>query len=58
MPYKGSALASAALVGGEIVMGFSNAIATLPRVRAGRLKILGLRRPYPLPARGIGLALD
>ena len=52
VPYKGSALASMALVAGEIVMGFSNAIATLPHVRAGRLKVLGvttLKRSPLLP---------
>lgn len=42
VPYKGSALATTALVSGETVMGFSNAIATLPQVRAGRLKVLGV----------------
>jgi tripartite-type tricarboxylate transporter receptor subunit TctC len=52
VPYKGSAQASTALVAGEIVMGFSNAIATLPHVRAGRLKVLGvttLKRSPLLP---------
>ncbi|MBI3916332.1 MAG: tripartite tricarboxylate transporter substrate binding protein [Betaproteobacteria bacterium] len=42
VPYKGSALASNALVSGEIVMGFSNALATMPHVKAGRLKVLGV----------------
>lgn len=42
VPYKGSAPAMTALVGGEIVMGFSNAIATIPHVRSGRLKMLGV----------------
>src|SRR5690606_1111917 len=42
VPYKGSALATNALVSGETVIGFSNAIATLPQVRAGRLKVLGV----------------
>jgi tripartite-type tricarboxylate transporter receptor subunit TctC len=42
VPYKGSALATTALISGETVMGFSNAIATLPQVRAGRLKVLGV----------------
>ncbi len=42
VPYKGSALASTALVSGEIVMGFSNVLATMPHVKAGRLKVLGV----------------
>ena len=42
VPYKGSALASTALVSGEIVMGFSNVIATMPHVKSGRLKVLGV----------------
>ncbi|MGZ9014544.1 MAG: Bug family tripartite tricarboxylate transporter substrate binding protein [Burkholderiales bacterium] len=49
VPYKGSAPASTALVGGEVVMGFSNAIATLPHVRAGRLKVLGVTTPKRSP---------
>ncbi len=49
VPYKGSALASAALVSGEIVIGFSNAAATMPHVRAGRLKILGVTTPQRSP---------
>lgn len=42
VPYKGSAPAMIALIGGETVMGFSNAVATIPHVRAGRLKMLGV----------------
>lgn len=45
VPYKGSAPASVALVGGEIVMGFSNVIATLPHLKSGRLKVLGVTSP-------------
>jgi tripartite-type tricarboxylate transporter receptor subunit TctC len=42
VPYKGSAPAMTALVSGEVVMGFSNIIATMPHVKAGRLKMLGV----------------
>jgi len=52
VPYKGSAQAMTALVGGEIIIGFSNAIATIPHVKAGRLKALGvttLKRSALLP---------
>ena len=52
VPYKGSAPAMAALVAGEIIIGFSNAVTTIPHVRAGRLKALGvttLKRSALLP---------
>jgi tripartite-type tricarboxylate transporter receptor subunit TctC len=42
VPYKGSALATNALLSGETAVGFSNAIATLPQVRAGRLRLLAV----------------
>jgi tripartite-type tricarboxylate transporter receptor subunit TctC len=42
VPYKGSALATNALVSGETTLGFSNAIATLPQVRSGRLRLLAV----------------
>ena len=42
VPYKGSALAMTALVSGEVALGFSNVIATMPHVKGGRLKVLGV----------------
>ena len=42
VPYRGSALAAGALVGGEVVMTFSSGIAALPHVKAGKLKMLGV----------------
>jgi tripartite-type tricarboxylate transporter receptor subunit TctC len=45
VPYKGSALAVTGLVSGEVVMGFNNAISTMPHVRAGKLKLLGVTTP-------------
>jgi tripartite-type tricarboxylate transporter receptor subunit TctC len=42
VPYKGSALATTALLSGETSVGFSNAIATLPHVRSGRLRLLAV----------------
>ena len=42
VPYKGSALATQALLSGETSLAFSNAIATLPHVRSGRLRLLGV----------------
>ena len=52
VPYKGSALATNALLSGETSVGFSNAIATLPHVRSGRLRLLAVtpaRRSRLLP---------
>ncbi len=52
VPYKGSAPAMTALVGGEIIIGFSNVVATVPHLKAGRLKALGvttLKRSALLP---------
>lgn len=49
VPYKGSGPASTALIAGEVVMGFSNAIATLPHVRTKRLKMLGVTTPERSP---------
>jgi len=42
VPYKGSAPAMTAVISGEIVMGFSNVVATIPHVRAQRLRMLGV----------------
>src|SRR5436190_13314035 len=49
VPYKGSAPAMVGLISGEIAMGFSNVIATLPHVKAGRLKALGVTTPKRSP---------
>ncbi len=49
VPYKGSAPATVALVSGEVVIGFSNPSATMPHVRAGRLKVLGVTTPQRSP---------
>ena len=42
VPYKGSSPAMVALIGGEIIMGFSNTVTTIPHVKAGKLKALGV----------------
>ena len=49
VPYKGSALAAGALVSGEVMLGFSNTAATMPHVRAGKLKVLGVTTPKRSP---------
>jgi tripartite-type tricarboxylate transporter receptor subunit TctC len=42
VPYKGSALVTTALLSGEVMMGVSNPVSSLPHVKAGRLRILGI----------------
>lgn len=42
VPYKGSALVTNALLSGEVMVGFSNPVSSLPHVKAGRLRILGV----------------
>jgi tripartite-type tricarboxylate transporter receptor subunit TctC len=42
VPYKGSALVTTALLAGEVMTAFTNPISSLPHVKAGRLKNLGL----------------
>lgn len=49
VPYKGSALATTALLSGEVMIGFSNAAATLPHVKTGKLKVLGVTTPKRSP---------
>ena len=42
VPYKGSALATTALLSGEVAMSFANPTSTLPHVEAGRLRMLAV----------------
>jgi tripartite-type tricarboxylate transporter receptor subunit TctC len=42
VPYKGSSLVTTALLSGEVMMGVSNPISSLPHVKAGRLRLLGV----------------
>lgn len=42
VPYKGSALVTTALLSGEIVCAFTNPISSLPHVKAGRIRNLGV----------------
>jgi tripartite-type tricarboxylate transporter receptor subunit TctC len=42
IPYKGAAPALTALVGGEVQLNFSSMAATIPHVKAGRLRALGV----------------
>ena len=42
VPYKGSALASAAVLSGETAVAFTNPTSSLPHVRAGRLRMIAV----------------
>ena len=49
VPYKGSAPAVAALLGGEVAMTFSTTPPALPHVKAGRLRALAVTSPQRAP---------
>jgi tripartite-type tricarboxylate transporter receptor subunit TctC len=49
VPYKGSAPAVAALLGGEVAVTFSSTPPALPHVQAGRLRALGVTTPKRSP---------
>ena len=49
VPYKGSAPAVAALLGGEVAVTFSSTPPALPHVQAGRLRALGVTTPQRAP---------
>jgi tripartite-type tricarboxylate transporter receptor subunit TctC len=42
VPYKGSSLVTTALLSGEVTSAFTNPISSLPHVKAGRIRSLGL----------------
>jgi tripartite-type tricarboxylate transporter receptor subunit TctC len=50
VPYKGSAPAVAAVLGGEIAVTFGTTPAAIPHVQAGRLRALGVTTPKRSPA--------
>ena len=49
VPYKGSAPAVAALLGGEVAVTFSSTPPALPHVQAGKLRALGVTTPQRSP---------
>ncbi|MBI4195369.1 MAG: tripartite tricarboxylate transporter substrate binding protein [Betaproteobacteria bacterium] len=49
VPYKGSALVTTALLSGEVMSAVSNPISSLPHVKAGRLRLLGVAHPTRWP---------
>jgi tripartite-type tricarboxylate transporter receptor subunit TctC len=42
VPYKGSSLVTTALLSGEVMMAVTNPISSLPHVKAGRLRLMGV----------------
>jgi tripartite-type tricarboxylate transporter receptor subunit TctC len=42
VPYKGSAIVTVALLSGEVICAFTNPISSLPHVKAGRIRNLGM----------------
>jgi tripartite-type tricarboxylate transporter receptor subunit TctC len=50
VPYKGSSLVTTALLSGEVMTAFTNPISSLPHVKAGRIRNLGVTsaRRWPL----------
>lgn len=49
VPYKGTALASNALLAGQLHMSFDSISAALPLIRSGRVRALGISSPKPSP---------
>lgn len=50
VPYKGSGAALPALIGGQVKLGFGPLLPTIPHVKAGRLKALGVSGAQRSPA--------
>ena len=50
IPYKGAAQATAETAAGHVQMTFSQPAVMLPHGRAGRIKVLGVTGPKPLPS--------
>lgn len=50
VPYKGSAIVTTALLSGEVTSAFTNPISSMPHVKAGRIRNLGLssKERWPL----------
>lgn len=49
VPYKGSAPAAADLISGQVQVAFNSMIPTLPHVKSGRLRALGISGPVRSP---------
>ena len=49
IPYKGSAPGVSALLGGEVMLGFTDTLITLPLVKAGKLRALAVTGPVRSP---------
>ena len=42
VPYKGSAIATAAVLGGEVAVAFNNPTSSMPHIKSGRLKMIAV----------------
>jgi len=49
IPYKGTAPAMTDLLAGQVDLMFASTLNVLPHVRSGKLKVLGVTSPAPLP---------
>jgi len=50
VPYKGGAPATTALLSGQVQLIFNNVVSSLPHVRSGRLRALGVTTTTPSPS--------
>jgi tripartite-type tricarboxylate transporter receptor subunit TctC len=49
VPYRGSSLVTTALMSGEVMTAFTNPSASMPHIKAGRLKLLAVASPERWP---------
>jgi len=49
VPYRGSALAAVDLIAGQVQLAMNNIVPTLPHVKSGRLRALGVSGPLRSP---------
>jgi len=49
IPYKGTAPAITSLLAGQVDLMFASTVNVMPHVKAGKLKVLGVTSPAPLP---------
>jgi len=49
IPYKGTAPAITGLLAGQVDLMFASTVNVMPHVKAGKLKVLGVTSPAPLP---------
>ena len=49
VPYKGSSIVTTALLSGEVMVAFTNPLSSMPHVKSGRLRNLGMAHPERWP---------